>query len=167
MPKLSQVLVIEPIRQLTRSDIEWQWTGAQDKAFQEIKHMDIRTPVLAYYDPEKELAIQCDASSKGIGAALLQEGKPLAYASRALTDPETRYATIEKEMLAIVYSLKKWHQFAFARHVTVYTDHKPLESIVKKPLDRAPKRLQSMLLRCLAYDADIKYKPGSSMHLHG
>ena len=163
LPNLSQV--IEPIRQLTRSDIEWQWTGAQDKAFQEIKHMVTKTPVLAYYDPKKELSIQCDASSKGIGAALLQEGKPIAYASRALTDPETRYATIEKEMLAIVYSLEKWHQFAFARHVTVYTDHKPLESIVKKPLDRAPKRLQSMLLRCLAYDVDIKYNPGSSMHL--
>ena len=68
-------------------------------------------------------------------------------------------------MLAIVYFLEKWHQFAFARHVTVYTDQKPLESIVNKLLDRAPKRLQSMLLRCLAYDADIKYKPGSSMHL--
>ena len=66
----------------------------------------------------------------------------MAYASRALSDAETRYATIEKEMLAIVYALEKWHQFAFTRHVTVITDHKPLEAIVKKPIDRAPKRLQ-------------------------
>ena len=77
---------------------------------------------------------------------------PLAYASRALTDPETRCATIEKEMLAIVFALEKWHQYVYRRHVVIKTDHKPLESIATKPLDRAPKRLQGMLLRSLAYD---------------
>ena len=65
--------------------------------------------------------------------------------SRALTDPETWYATIEREMLAIVFALEKWHQFAHGRHVLVNTDHKPLEAIAKKSLNRAPKRLQGML----------------------
>ena len=58
-------------------------------------------PILSYYDPKEELVIQCDASQKGLGAALLQKGKPIAYASRSLTDTETRYAQIEKKMLAI------------------------------------------------------------------
>ena len=163
LPKLSDV--IEPIRQLTKSDIEWHWMEPQEKAFKEIKALITQAPVLAYYDPNKKLTIQCDASGRGLGAALLQEGRPVAYASRALSDAETRYATIEKEMLAIVYALEKWHQFAFAQHVTVITDHKPLEAIVKKPIDRAPKRLQGMLLRCLAYDVKIQYNPGTTMHL--
>ena len=95
----------------------------------------------------------------------MQEGKPLAYASRALSDTETRYATIEKEMLAIIFSLEKWHQFTYGRHVTVYSDHKPLESITKKPLERAPKRLQGMLMRALAYDIDVTYLQGKKMVL--
>ena len=60
-------------------------------------------------------------------------------------------------MLAIVFALEKWHQFAYGRHVLVNTDHKPLEAFSKKPLDRAPKRPQGMLLRILAYDIDVQY----------
>ena len=66
-------------------------------------------PVLRYYDSNKSLVIQCDASEKGMGAALLQEGQPLAYISRALTDTETRYAQIEKELLAVVYACERFH----------------------------------------------------------
>ena len=62
-------------------------------------------------------------------------------------------------------SLEKWHQYVYGRHVVIKTDHKPLESIAKKPLDRAPKRLQGMLLRSLAYDIDIQYTPGHTQHL--
>ena len=63
-------------------------------------------------------------------------------------------------MLAVVFALEKWHQFVFGRHVIIRTDNKPLEAISKKPLDRAPKRLQGMLLRSLAYDIDVPYALG-------
>ena len=102
-----------------------------------MKQLVTQAPILAYYSPDKELVIQCNASSLGLGAVLMREGHPLAYASGALMDPETRYATIEKEMLAIVFALEKWHQYVYGRHVVMKTDHKPLESIAKKPLDRA------------------------------
>ena len=121
--------------------------------------------MLAYFDPSKSLSIQCDASGQGLGAALLQDGEPLAYASRALSEAETRYATIEKEMPAIVFSLEKWQQYTFGRPVTVYSDHKPLASIVKKPLDRAPTRLQGMLMCTLAYDIEVRYLHGKEMYL--
>ena len=85
--------------------------------------------------------IQCDASEKGLGAALLQEGQPTAFASRALIDTETRYAQIEKEMLATIFAAEKFDQYTFGHSVTVQSDHKPLESILKKPLLSAPKRL--------------------------
>ena len=114
---------------------------------------------------KKDLVIQCDASSLGLSTALLNRGQPLAFASRALTDPKTRYATIEKEMLPVVFALEKWHQVVFGRHVVVRTDHKLLEAITKKPLDRAPRRLQGMLLRSLAYDIEVQYVPGRTQHL--
>ena len=129
VPKLTDVM--RPISDLTRPDNEWSWTSSHDKAFQEVKHLLTVAPVLAFFDPSKELSIQCNASAQGLGAALLQEGRPLAYASRALSDTETRYATIEKEMLAIVFALEKWHQYTFGRPLTVYSDHKPLEAIMK------------------------------------
>lgn len=80
--------VTEPLRRLTRKDVEWQWTEEQEKSFEEIKRFVTTAPILSYYDPKAELEIQCDASLKGLGAALLQKGKPIAYASRALADTE-------------------------------------------------------------------------------
>ena len=77
-------------------------------------------------------------------------GSPIAYASRALTETETRYAQIEKEMFAIVFSLEKFHQFSFGRSVQVESDHKPLEAILQKLLCAAPRRLQGMMLRIQA-----------------
>ena len=158
LPCLSQVM--EPINALTRKGVEWSWNACHDKAFCKLKELLTEAPVLTYFNSEKELVIHTDASDRGIGAALLQDGKPLAYTSRALSDTETRYAVIEKEMLAVVFALEKWHQYTYGRPVTVYSDHRPLESIVKKPLDKAPRRLQGMLLRALAYDTDIKYLQG-------
>lgn len=106
------------------------------------------TLVLSYYDPKAELEIQCVASQTGLGAALLQRGsRPIAYTSRALTETERQYTQIEKEMLAIIFSLEKFHQYTYRCHVKIQSDHKPLESILQKPLACAPRRLQGMMLR--------------------
>ena len=140
-------------------DTEWQWSKEQDDALEEVKKLVTEAPVLAYYDEKKELTVECDASSKGLGAALLHDGKPLYYASRALT-PEQRYAQIEKECLALCFSLERFHQYTYGRKVTVLSDHKPLESIVRKPLYEAPPRLQKMMTRLLEYDVDIRDKKG-------
>lgn len=119
--------------------------------------------VLSYYNPSSDLAIQCDASQKGLGAALLQDQKPVVYTSHALTETETRYAQIEKEMLAIVYALEKFNQFTYGRHVSIYSDHKPLEAISKKPL--APRRLQGMIMRFQKCDLDVQYERGKNMYI--
>lgn len=163
LPKLSEVM--EPIRRLTRKDTQWQWATEQDKAFQDVQKLVTEAPVLSYYDPSNELTIQCDASQSGLGAALLQNGRPIEYASRALTETETRYAQIEKEMLAIVFSLERFNQYTFGRHVNVESDHKPLETILQKPLVRAPRRLQSMMMRLQKYDFTVHYERGTNMHL--
>ena len=66
-----------------------------------------------------------------------------------------KYCNARKEMLVVVFALEKWHQFAFGRHVTVRTDHKRREAVTKKRLNRAPRRLEGMLLRSLAYDIEV------------
>lgn len=101
---------MEPIRQLTRKDVTRNWSSVQDEAFTEAKGCITEAPLLSYYGPESDLVVQCDASEKGYA---------YAYASRALTDAERRYAQIEKEMLASVFSLGKYHQYTFGRHTTV------------------------------------------------
>ena len=104
LPQLSETRA--PIRSLLKEDVEWNWNATHDKAFEHIKQLLTQAPLLAYYDPKAELSIECDASHSGLGAALLQKGQPLAYISRTLTDAETRYAPIEKEMLAVVFPLR-------------------------------------------------------------
>ena len=95
----------------------------------------------------------------------MQEGQPVTYASRALTPAEQRYSQIEKELLAQVFGLEHNHHYTFGRRVILWTDHKPLISIYKKPLASAPKGLQRLLLRLHQYDVDLRYKPGSEMYL--
>jgi len=100
--------------------------------------MVTQAPVLSYYDPCSELTIQCDTSQGGLGEALLQNGRPIEYASQALTETEKRYAQIEKEMLAIVFSFEQFNQYIFGRHVNVESDHKPLEIILLIILSNSP-----------------------------
>ena len=85
------------------------------------------------------------------------------YISRALTETEQRYAQIEKEMLAIVFSLEKLKQYVFGRYVKIQSDHKSLETILRKPLANAPKRLQGMMMRLQKYE--VRYQQGTSMHI--
>ena len=73
--------------------------------------------MLRYYTVNEEVTLQCDASQTGLGASLLQNGQPVAYASRALTDTETRYAQIEKELLAIVYACTHFESDIYGRDV--------------------------------------------------
>ena len=97
--------------------------------------------MLAFYDVNKQMEIQCDASKDGLGAVLIQAGRPVAYSSRSLTDTEKRYAQIEKEMLSIVHAATKFHCYIIGKETVVCNDHKPLEMIFQKPLVSAPMRL--------------------------
>ncbi|CAH8629063.1 unnamed protein product [Dicrocoelium dendriticum] len=163
LPGLADVMT--PIRQLTHKGVNWSWGKEQDLAFETIKNLISNAPVLGYYDPAQPLEVQCDSSQSGIGAVLLQNGRPLDFRSRALTETEKRYAQIEKEMLAVVYAMERFNDYTFGRKTTVYTDHKPLVSIATKPLNNVPRRLQRMLIRLQKYDIDIVYTPGTQMFI--
>ena len=137
---------------------QWQWTDKQQKPFDETKRPLKVQPILSYYDVNKSVTIQCDASNYGTSGLLLQEGKPSAFTSRALTSTEQNCAVIEKEFLAICHAIEKFH------HNTIGKDiHKPLEKIFQKLLLNAPKRLQRMLLNLQRYNLKISYKRGKGM----
>ena len=88
--------ITEPLRQLEAKGVEWHWGDNQQKAFDEVKTLITCHPVLQLYDVTKEVTLLCDASHAGVRAALLQEGHPVAFTSRALTSTEINYAQTEK-----------------------------------------------------------------------
>ena len=167
MPELSQVT--EPLRQLIQhcnknGDSNFKWDAGHQAAFDKIKKMLSEAPLLRYYSLNEHIEIQCDASSHGLGMVLLQAGKPVAYSSRSLTSTQQGYSQIEKELLAIVESCRKFHSYIYGQSdVTVVTDHLPLISIFKKPLHMVPLRLQKMRLRLQQYDFEIVHRPGSKI----
>ena len=130
-PSLSEITT--PMRSLTRENTEFIWDSSQQQAFYKVKQTITQAPVLAYYDPHKPLTLQVDASKHGLGATLLQEGKPIAFASKSLTDTEVNYAQIEKETYAILFGCKRYHQYVYGRLVKVESDHKPIVHLEETP----------------------------------
>ena len=163
LPHLSQADA--PLRILLKEDIEFMWEQEQEANFQELKRLCSEPPVLAYYDVNKPVEIECDASKDGLGAVITQDNKVIAYTSRSLTETEKRYAQIEKEMLAIVHSTSKFHCYIFGKPTTVFTDHKPLEQLYNKSLLSAPMRIQRWMLKLQWYDLTVKHRKGTEMHV--
>ena len=172
-PNLSTV--IRPLRDLTNVDKEFLWADQHTEAFTKAKELVSKAPCLRYFDVNAPVVLQVDASEYGLGAALLQPVKspnrttevnwqPVAFSSSSLTATEQRYAQIEKETLAIVHAFRKFDQLLFGKsEITVHSDHKPLETIFKRPLASAPCRLQSMMLTLQRYSFTVEYRKGSSL----
>ena len=162
IPNLSQTAA--PLRVLLEKDVEWHWTDQQTVSFESLKQLVTKAPVLKYFDPTQPVKISVDASSKGMGAVILQDERPIAYASKALTSTQQKYAQIEKEMLAIVFGCTRFHEYIFGlQTIEIETDHKPLEMILKKPLHQAPTRLQKMIMAVQKYPIKVKYRPGKEL----
>jgi hypothetical protein len=151
------------LRQLLKKETPWEWSSEHEKAFTEVKRAIDKDMLLHYYDPNIPAEIEVDASLQGLGAALVQNGRPIAFASKSLLPVETRYANIERELLAVVFGLEHFHCFVYGKPVVVKSDHRPLEQIQKKQLSQTPPRLQRMMLRIQPYDATIEYKPGKDL----
>ncbi len=164
--------VIQPLRALVREGMSFDWSSTHQTAFDKAKNLITCAPTLLYYDPSKPVLLQVDASEKGLGGALMQPNttgdyQPVAFTSCSLTETEQRYSQIEKECLAICNGLNKFDQWLYGKHdITIHTDHKPLETILKKPLNKAPARLQRMMTRLQRYPTiTVEYRKGTSLHL--
>ena len=131
----------------------YDWTPAHNAASEKIKDSITEEVALSYFDATKRVTRQVDASMKGLRAALIQGNK-------VLTDAESRYANIERELLAVVYGCERFHSYLYGRSFVAESDHNPLESIHLKHLSTAPPKLLRMLLRLQPYDLTIKYHSG-------
>lgn len=157
--------ITSPLRNLLKDKVDFNWFAEHENAFKQIKSLLSSSTVLKVFNSSKEAIIQCDSSKDGLGACLIQEGHPVSYASRSLTETEQNYAQIEKEMLAMVFAVQKYHNFVYGKKFLIQTDHKPLTNIVTKPLCNISTRLQRMLLKLLKYQYDVEYIKGSEMYL--
>lgn len=157
--------LIEPLRILMKKDTVFTWDSNQEHAVERLKEALCKSPCLAFFNTNQEIVLSVDSSSTAMGAVVLQNGKPIAYASRALTSTEQRYCQLEKEMLAIYFGCHKMHQYTYGRKVHVETDHRPLESLFKKPLYKVPARLQRMMLAVQGYNLHVNYKPGKLLFI--
>ena len=164
IPHFSQVA--SPLRALLEKDAAWQWHHEHEQSLQWLKELATSAPVLAYFKLDRPIKLSVDASSKGLGAVILQDDHPIAYASQSLTRTQQQYAQIEKEMLAVVFGCTRFHDFIYrVNDFTVESDHKPLETILKKPLCQAPLCLQKMILTVQKYSLNVIYRPGKELSL--
>ena len=155
----------EPIWELSKEKVPFNWGPEHDSAFQLIKKEIMVAPILAYYHPNKPTILQTNASCKGLGACLLQNEKPVYFASKALTEMQKGYVAIELELLAVAWAMEKFHHFLYGNEFTLETDQKPLEVILLKSLNQATPRLQRILIRTLPYHFTIRYIPGATNHV--
>ena len=120
----------------------------------------VRAPALTYYNPQKETILQTDASTKGLGACLLQDEKPIYFTSKALTEMQRGYMTIEIESLAVAWAVEKFHHLLYGCHFILEMDQKPLEAILSRSLNQVTPQLQCILIRTLPYNFTVRYIPG-------
>jgi len=151
------------LRGLLKKESMFLWEEHHKQCFENLKKEISKNSTLTFFNTNMTPTLETDASLKGLGAALMQNEKPIAYASKSLSDTEKRYACIERELLAIVFGVNRFHTYLYGRQFRVLTDHKPLVMILQKPLTSAPPRLQRMMLKLQGYQIHIEYRPGKEM----
>ena len=158
-----------PLRKLLSHKQAWLWGPDQEQSYQKLQS-ELTTPtVLRPYNPQANTKISADASSYGIGAVLLQQADknwlPVAYASRAMSTTESRYAQIEKEALAITWACEKFSTYVLGKKILLETDHKPLVPLMTyKHLDNLPPRVLRFRLRLMRFDYQIAHVPGKYLY---
>ena len=168
MPNLSSTLT--PLYSLLNKDQKWHWDSEQQQAFQAAKDALQSDSLLVHFDPKKPLVLACDASDYGIGAVLSHiidgQERPVAYISRTLSAAEKHYSQLEKEGLAIIFAVKKFHRYLFGRHFLIESDHQPLKMLfgeTNKIPQMASSRIQRWAVILSAYNYSIRYKPGKQL----
>ena len=159
--------VLAPLYLLLRQNQPWRWGDAERGAFEAGKKLLLKPPVLAHFDPRYEVVLSADASPIGIGSVLSvmtpTGEKPVAFFSRTLNETERRYSQTDREALAVVAGVRKFHSFLAGRSFRVQTDHKPLLGLIgeQKPLPlMASPRVVRWAMLLSAYDYRLEYRAG-------
>ena len=157
--------LLAPLNKLTKKDTKYIWTDACQLAFEKIIDILTNKPVLAYADMSLPFTVVTDASNTAIGAVLLQpsgpagEMRPVAYAGRACTPQEALWHTTDRESLAVVFAVKRWHYYLAGNHFTILTDHAPLKCLYNSNKALSPKLARHSAFLS-TYDYDIQHIAG-------
>ena len=141
----------------------WQWEDDHQTTFLKTKQLISKNICLQYYNPIAEVHLEVDASIKGLGATLIQKQQPVAFTSKSLTPAGSNYSNIERECLAIVHGIQRFHHYLYGRSFTIISDHKPLQVFLHKPLHSAPPQIQRMMTKIQGYDFKITDVPGPKL----
>ena len=152
-----------PLFQLKRKGVKWEFTEERMRAFNFLKEALCSAPVLRHPDFSREFILTTDASGYGLGATLSQVGEdgeehPISYASRTLKEEEMRYPPIDREALGVLWAVIHYEEYLEGKHFTIYTDHKPLVTLMIKA--EPAKRLAHYAMQLEHLTFTIKYKPG-------
>ena len=149
--------ICKPLTNLLKKN-QFVWTQETTEAFQTLKSAMVSPPVLALPNFSKKFIVETDASVGGIGVVLMQGGHPLAYISKALSIKHQALSVYEKELLAIVYAVTKWHHYLTGRHFIIKTDHQSLKHLLQQRITFPGQHV--WLTKLMNYDYDITYKKG-------
>lgn len=128
-----------PLTEVIKKNVPFEWGKEQEKAFNLIKEKLTNAPLLVLPNFAKTFEIECDASGIGIGAVLMQEGRPVAYFSEKLSGAALNYPTYDKEMYALVRALENWQHYLWPKEFVIHTDHESLKHLKgQQRLNKAP-----------------------------
>lgn len=150
---------------MVKNNREFVWEQTYTKILEALTAKLKDNTTLQYFDPQKEIVIECDASQKGLGACLLQDGKPVNFSSTSFIDAETRNCNLECKVLTVAWAVNHYWQYAYGQRFKIVSDHSPLQQIVKKDIRDTTTGLQWLLLWCQGYDFTIEYKKGVEINI--
>ena len=153
--------MIAPLTDLTKKNKQFRWGYKEQEAFTKVKDAISSDKVLVHFDITKKSDVYTDGSPVGLGAILMQEGKPVLCVGRLLTDVETRYCQTEREALAIVWACERLHTYLVGNTFTLHTDHKPLLTLYGRTGNPSA-RILRWALRMQPYDFTVNYIKGST-----
>ena len=141
--------------------MEFKLRPACKVAFQCTKEEISRNSTLLYFNPKASMILQTTASRKSLGAVLLQNSKPLMFASKAFIGSDRNYQNLEKECLTTIWGMEKFHYFLYGKEFTLEMHQKPLVSIYKKHMVKIPPRIQRLIVRNFPYQPfNMQYRKG-------
>ncbi|KAM7497180.1 hypothetical protein LguiA_021594 [Lonicera macranthoides] len=150
-------IITKPLTQLLKKN-QFQWSEEATRAFETLKRAISTTPVLALPDFAKPFIVEIDASQEGIGAVLMQQGRPIAFLSKALPPRKQCLSAYERELWALIYAVHKWRTYLFGHHFLIKTDHQSLKFLLEQ---RVTSMLQQKwLTKLMGLDYTIVYKRG-------
>lgn len=160
--------IAEPLHRLLNADTEWHWTESHQEAFVKLKDLLINAPILWHFDDKKPIVVSVDASPFGLGAVFAHtddqgQEHAVTFASKTLSKTQRRYSQINREALALVFAVTRFHQYLAGRKFTITTDHKPLLGIFN-PTKPTPEIISPKIFRysrtLSVYDYELIHQPG-------